>query len=62
LQASSKYKIERKATVHDKVRLKIDNVSDPALTDIDFSMKTGDFMVVIGQVGCGKTSLLYSIM
>ena len=25
-------------------------------------MKSGDFMAVIGQVGCGKTSLLYSIM
>ena len=25
-------------------------------------MKSGDFMVVGGQVGCGKTSLLYSIM
>lgn len=25
-------------------------------------MKSGDFMAVVGQVGCGKTSLLYSIM
>ncbi len=25
-------------------------------------MKKGDFLVVVGQVGCGKTSLLYSIM
>ena len=25
-------------------------------------MKKGDFMVVVGQVGSGKTSLLYSIM
>jgi ABC-type cobalamin/Fe3+-siderophores transport system ATPase subunit len=25
-------------------------------------MKSGDLMVVVGQVGCGKTSLLYSIM
>jgi ABC-type cobalamin/Fe3+-siderophores transport system ATPase subunit len=25
-------------------------------------MKSGDFMVIVGQVGCGKTSLLYSIM
>lgn len=29
---------------------------------MDFKMKTGDLMVVVGQVGCGKTSLLYSIM
>ena len=25
-------------------------------------MKRGDFLTVVGQVGCGKTSLLYSIM
>lgn len=25
-------------------------------------MKPGDFLAVVGQVGCGKTSLLYSIM
>jgi len=37
-------------------------VSIPILYDIDIDMKSGDFMVVVGQVGCGKTSLLYSIM
>jgi len=25
-------------------------------------MRPGDLLVVIGQVGCGKTSLLYSVM
>lgn len=25
-------------------------------------MKSGDLLVVVGEVGCGKTSLLYSIM
>lgn len=25
-------------------------------------MRRGDFLVVVGQVGCGKTSLLYSVM
>lgn len=34
----------------------------PVLKGIDIEMKPGDFMVVVGQVGCGKTSLLYSIM
>lgn len=30
--------------------------------DINIDMKSGDFLAVVGQVGCGKTSLLYSIM
>jgi len=37
-------------------------VTEPNLYDLNFKMKSGDFMVVVGQVGCGKTSLLYSIM
>ena len=59
---SSKYKIQRKVTVKDNQRLKIETVKTPTLADLTFSMKSGDFMVVIGEVGCGKTSLLYSIM
>ena len=51
-----------KATEHDKVRTQIESVSEPTLTDINFKMKSGELMVVIGQVGCGKTSLLYAIM
>lgn len=34
----------------------------PILHDINIDMKRGDFLAVVGQVGCGKTSLLYSIM
>lgn len=32
------------------------------LNGIDINLKMKDFLVVVGQVGCGKTSLLYSIM
>ena len=63
LNASTKIKgIKRKATQGDNARQKIQVVTVPALYDINFKMKSGDFMVVVGQVGCGKTSLLYSIM
>lgn len=62
IMQSSKYKIARKADVKDAQRLKIETVTTPTLSDLNFTMKSGDFMVVIGQVGCGKTSLLYSIM
>ena len=32
------------------------------LNDISLKMKPGDFLTIIGQVGCGKSSILYSIM
>ena len=40
----------------------MDKVTVPILYDINVDMKRGDFLAVVGQVGCGKTSLLYSIM
>lgn len=46
----------------DKFKLKVERVEKPILTDINIDMKIGDFLVVVGQVGCGKTSLLHSIM
>jgi len=32
------------------------------LHNIDLNLKQGDFLTIVGKVGCGKTSLLYSIM
>jgi ABC-type multidrug transport system ATPase subunit len=29
---------------------------------LDFSLKAGDLMVVVGMVGAGKTTLLHSLM
>jgi len=29
-----------------------------ALKDLDFKVKKGDFVCIIGDVGCGKSSLL----
>lgn len=45
-----------------KVKLKLDVVQKPILTDLNIDMKSGDLLVIVGEVGCGKTSLLYSIM
>ena len=37
-------------------------MSRNVLSNINLDMKKGDFLTVIGKVGCGKSSLLYSIM
>lgn len=34
---------------------------DPALKNVTFSAQQGEFVAVVGKVGCGKTSLLRSI-
>ncbi len=34
----------------------------PILTDIDFSLKTGEFTVLFGPNGCGKTTLFKTIL
>lgn len=43
---------------------KVDIVEDDStvINGIDFSLRSGDLMVVVGMVGCGKTTLLNSIM
>ena len=32
------------------------------LSEINFELKTGDLMIVVGSVGSGKTSLLHALM
>ena len=34
----------------------------PIINDLDFTLKSGDLMVVVGQVGSGKTTILHSVM
>lgn len=40
----------------------IEEVSEPAISDVNISLKHDDFLVVVGMVGAGKTTLLHSIM
>jgi len=40
----------------------LDTVDEPVLNNININLKSKDFLTVVGKVGCGKTSLLYSIM
>ena len=53
---------EEKSKRNNKLALELDEVKSNILTDMNINMKSGDFLAVVGQVGCGKTSLLYSIM
>jgi len=45
-----------------KAILEMEEVSEPALRDINLDLKHDDLIIVVGQVGAGKTTLLYSIM
>lgn len=42
--------------------LELEEVKKPVLEDISINMSSGNFLAVVGQVGCGKSSLLLSVM
>lgn len=57
-----KDKKDEALSVLNKFKTKIDAEDKNILTDVNLDMKRGDLLVVIGQVGSGKTSLLYSVL
>ena len=44
------------------VKLDIEQTEDTVLSGINLDLKAGSFLVVVGKIGSGKTSLLYSIL
>lgn len=40
----------------------IEETENPIIENINFSMKKGELMIVVGKVGSGKTTLLHSLM
>lgn len=42
----------------DNVTLKLSNVEKPILSDINYEVKKGDFVIILGSNGSGKSSLL----
>jgi len=38
--------------------VKLEKVEVPTLSGININMKQGNFLAVVGQVGCGKTTFL----
>ena len=45
---------------HSKVE--VENTDTPVLRNINLNLASNDLLVVVGKIGSGKTSLLYSIM
>ena len=45
-----------------KAKLEVENVDESVLKNISFTLMPNDLLVVVGKIGSGKTSLLYSIM
>ena len=43
-------------------KMNVDIVSSPVFYKLDLNLKYGDFLAVVGKGGCGKTTLLYSIL
>lgn len=53
-------KEDQKDSKRAKVMIEYD--SRVIVKGLNFDLKKGELMVVVGQVGCGKTTLLHSIM
>jgi ABC-type polysaccharide/polyol phosphate transport system ATPase subunit len=52
-----------KAKAKDKYAgTEVEEVHTPIVADVNLKMKQGDFMTIIGSVGCGKTTVLFSVM
>lgn len=47
---------------HNQLNLQEEVEENDVLSQLNFELKTGDLMIVVGSVGAGKTSLLHSLM
>lgn len=54
------YKLGKEVTMlkFDNVSFRYPNQSQNAITDISFEIKKGEFVLLCGDSGCGKTTLL----
>lgn len=43
-------------------KVEIEKDDKPIIENISLNLKKGDHMIIVGQVGCGKTTLLHSLM
>ena len=40
----------------------VDEIDEPTIYNLNFDMKSDSTLMIVGKIGCGKTTLLYSIM
>lgn len=54
---------EKKARAKQRsYRVELDEVEDNVVSELNIDMKQGDMMMVVGTVGCGKSSMLHAVM
>ena len=57
-QESANDKIEALKKGAKKRIIQLEEVTEPTLSGLNIDMKQGNFLAVVGQVGCGKTTFL----
>mmetsp|Transcript_10454 Transcript_10454/g.12944 ORF Transcript_10454/g.12944 Transcript_10454/m.12944 type:complete len:86 (+) Transcript_10454:751-1008(+) len=53
---------QAKSQKQNKAKLEVESFNNSVLRNITLTLMSNDLLVVVGKIGAGKTSLLYSIM
>ena len=56
------FQMSEKQAMTDWKKAELNHTEAPVLKNVSFGLQPGEHMVVVGKVGCGKTSLLLSLM
>ncbi len=58
------FRLQANTSQNSRTKLNIQNDVDDqdVLSEVNFELKSGDLMIVVGSVGSGKTSLLHALM
>ena len=62
MSAEEKQKSLKNPNDPNNLKVKLEEMKKPIITGLNLDLKSGDFLTVVGQVGCGKTTLLYTVM
>jgi len=62
IEEKSSGDLDKSAKGADKFKVNVEKFEKEVISDISLQMKLGEHLVVVGQVGCGKSSFLFSVM